>query len=359
MTFEEMLKAGASPEANPSATSAVPSAPTSRSMTYDQMIAAGGKPDARTAPAQPTAPQKPGIAESALQGLKSFIPDITYSPSKEEREAYLKARGEFQKKNPLRGLLMDTPFSNPLDPEIPRPPARPQSPEEAAAQQTHPIAFGAGAAAPMLGAIAALRGVRGVTGARAGTIAAREAAAGASQAAAESTTGLSEAGRQAANFFRQVRDANLNPEALSPASRSLYEKGMQLLGGKAESELGPALAKKEVSAQAYRDLLSSQGDRAAQYTAQRLSKTEALKQLGNWAEKYDIPVLKQIKGLANLERENPALMSRLYGMFSGGTRVIDAPARQSLMGIRTLRNVRPVQPFLSKDMPKQEEQASQ
>lgn len=107
-------------------------------------------------------------------------------------------------------------------------------------------------------------------------------------AASETASARSAAGNAAQNAYRQLehlRELGASG-ALTPQQKVLVAKLERELAEKAAEKLIPAAALKEETALAYKDAMSTEAQRAAQYAADKLSGNEAKQQLMARIKRY-------------------------------------------------------------------------
>lgn len=107
-------------------------------------------------------------------------------------------------------------------------------------------------------------------------------------AASETASARSAAGNAAQNAYRQLehlRELNASG-VLSPQQKVLVAKLERELAEKAAEKLIPAVALKEQTALAYKDAMSTEAQRTAQYIADKLSGAEARQQFMARAKRY-------------------------------------------------------------------------
>ena len=147
------------------------------------------------------------------------------------------------------------------------------------------------------------------------------------QAAAETASARSAAGNAAQNAYRQLEHLReLGAlRTLTPEEAQVAAQLEQELAGKAAEKLLPAAAAKEATAKAYQEALSTEGQRAADLAASKLSGSEAMNQL-----------------MVRLKRYGPAAVGGAIGHFlipglgtAGGaaTGLVLRPAIRSAMNL--------------------------
>lgn len=194
-------------------------------------------------------------------------------------------------------------------------------------------AWGAGGAAVGKG----IGWLRGKAGERINALAAKVADKAAADAAAETASARSLAGRTAQDAYRQLENLRElgGMKNLTPEQAKLAKELTEELAQKAQEKLIPSAAAKKEAAQAFKEAIETEAERAAQLAAERLSGKEAKAQVMARVKRYWPGA---ITGAAGMMIGGPpaALVSGAAGlaarpMFHATRRMLQNPAVQYQM----------------------------
>ena len=165
-------------------------------------------------------------------------------------------------------------------------------------QKAKETAIGGAAGAAGVGLAKGLGWVKEAAATKASAIAAKVQAKAAEDAAAATASARSLAGRTAQDAYKQlehIRELNAAGK-LTPEQTAIAKQLTEELAGKAQEKLIPAAAIKQEAAQAYREAMATEAERAAKLAAEKLSGSEA-----------------KAQAMARLKRYGPAAVGGVIG----------------------------------------------
>ena len=158
--------------------------------------------------------------------------------------------------------------------------------------------IGGAAGAAGVGLAKGLGWVKEAAATKAAAIASKVQAKAAEDAAAATASARSLAGRTAQDAYKQlehIRELNAAGK-LTPEQTAIAKQLTEELAGKAQEKLIPAAAIKQEAAQAYREAMATEAERAAKLAAEKLSGSEA-----------------KAQAMARLKRYGPAAVGGVIG----------------------------------------------